>query len=64
MYMQNRNRLIDIENKLGITKREEEQGKGTNYETEIQGTIYSSDKQQGYTYCTVQGIIPTIYNKL
>ena len=30
MYIQNRNRLIDIENKLVITKREEKKGKGKN----------------------------------
>ena len=30
MYIQNRNRLIDIANKLVITKREEKKGKGKN----------------------------------
>ena len=30
MFIQNRNRLIDIENKLVITKREEKKGKGKN----------------------------------
>ena len=28
MYMQNRNRLTDIENKLVVTKREREEGRG------------------------------------
>ena len=33
MYMQNRNRAIDIENKLVVTKREREKG-----ESQIRGT--------------------------
>ena len=40
MYMQNRNRLINIENKLVITKREEEKGKGTNYEMNTYKVLY------------------------
>ena len=40
MYMQNRNRLINIENKLVITKREEEKGKGTNYEMKRYKVLY------------------------
>ena len=50
MYMQKRNRLTDIENKLVVTKGERERGEG-----QIRGmgltdtnSICKIDKQQGY----------------
>ena len=44
MYMQNRNRLIDIEHKRVITKREEEKGKGT----ELQRATWGSECRDVY----------------
>ena len=47
--MQNTNRLIDIENKLVVTKREREgrRGKLGVWDQEVQTTKHRIDKQQG-----------------
>ena len=50
MYMQNRNRLTDIENKRVVTSWERERGRGKIGvgDEEVQTTMYKIDKQQGY----------------
>ena len=50
MYIQNRNRVTDIENKLVVTKGEKEVGRDKLHirDKQIQTTIYKIDKQQGY----------------
>ena len=50
MYMQNRSRLIDIENQILVTKEEREEGRcklGV-WKQDIQTTMYRINKQQGY----------------
>ena len=51
MYIQNRNRVTDIENKLVVTKGEKEVGRDKLCirDKQIQTTIYKIDKQQGFT---------------
>ena len=50
MYIESRNRLADIENKLVVTQRgEKAEWKNQLYGINIQITIYKIDKQQGFT---------------
>ena len=46
MYMQNRNRLIDIENKLVVIKGR--RVKLSVWDQQTQTSMYKVDKQQGY----------------
>ena len=51
MYLQNRNRLTDIENRLVVAKAEGESGReglGV-WDEQMQTIIYRTDKQQGPT---------------
>ena len=51
MYVQDRNRLKDIENKLTVTKGEQEEGRDKLgvWDQQVQTTTYKIDKQQGLT---------------
>ena len=63
MYMQNRNRLTDIENKLAVTKeRREERGANQGYEINRYKLSCIKWISNGI-YCTAQGIIAIILLK-
>ena len=52
MYMQNRNRLTDIENKLTVTKRERERGKQIRGMRLIRTTMYKIISNKDILYST------------
>ena len=59
MYLQNKNRLTDIENKFIVTKRkkvEKDKLKGWDQQIQVQTIIHKRDKQEGPTVQHINSI--------